>query len=61
MNFIPLNAELIKGSHGRIPADLKDWPLLIGDFDSINEEHSSINAEDVYSMMLSACRKNNVS
>jgi len=61
MNFIPLNAELIKGSHGRIPADLKDWPLLIGDFDSINEEHSSISAEDVYSMMLSAYRKNNVS
>jgi hypothetical protein len=61
MNFIPLNGELIKGSHGRIPSDLQDWPLLIGDFDNINDKQSPIGAEDVYSMMLSVCRKNDSS
>jgi hypothetical protein len=25
--------SLVKGSHGRIPEDRSDWPVLIGDFD----------------------------
>ena len=29
MNIIPLNAKLVKGSHGRIPDDLDDYPILI--------------------------------
>ena len=29
MDVIPLNATLVKGSHGRRPADKKDWPVLI--------------------------------
>lgn len=29
MDIIPLQAELVKGSHGRIPEDTKDWPVLI--------------------------------
>ncbi|MDH5397433.1 MAG: alkaline phosphatase family protein [Cyclobacteriaceae bacterium] len=29
MDVIPLDATLIKGSHGRIPEDKKDWPVLI--------------------------------
>jgi predicted AlkP superfamily pyrophosphatase or phosphodiesterase len=30
MEVIPLDATLVKGSHGRIPEDLDDWPVLIG-------------------------------
>ena len=29
MNIIPLKAELVKGSHGRIPEDFDDYPILI--------------------------------
>jgi len=29
MDVIPLDAMLVKGSHGRLPADKKDWPVFI--------------------------------
>ena len=29
MDIIPLDATLIKGSHGRIPEDKKEWPVLL--------------------------------
>jgi len=29
MDVVPLDATLVKGSHGRRPADKKDWPVLI--------------------------------
>ena len=29
MDVIPLDATLVKGSHGRQPADKKDWPVII--------------------------------
>jgi len=29
MDVIPLDASLIKGSHGRIPEDRLDWPILV--------------------------------
>jgi predicted AlkP superfamily pyrophosphatase or phosphodiesterase len=29
MDVIPLDATLVKGSHGRRPADKKDWPVFI--------------------------------
>lgn len=28
LDIIPLKAELVKGSHGRIPEDKEDWPIL---------------------------------
>ncbi|HET6992427.1 MAG TPA: nucleotide pyrophosphatase/phosphodiesterase family protein [Bacteroidia bacterium] len=31
MEVIPLDAKLVKGSHGRIPESQNDWPLLIAD------------------------------
>ncbi|HEY4951912.1 MAG TPA: alkaline phosphatase family protein, partial [Verrucomicrobiae bacterium] len=31
MDVIPLDAKLVKGSHGRRPADKKDWPVFITD------------------------------
>jgi predicted AlkP superfamily pyrophosphatase or phosphodiesterase len=30
MDVIPLDATLVKGSHGLRPADSRDWPVLIG-------------------------------
>jgi predicted AlkP superfamily pyrophosphatase or phosphodiesterase len=35
MDVIPLDAGLVKGSHGRVPEDSADWPVLIGDFDQL--------------------------
>jgi hypothetical protein len=29
MDVIPLDATLVKGSHGRRPEDKKDWPVFI--------------------------------
>lgn len=29
MDVIPLDAELVRGSHGRIPEDPADWPIYI--------------------------------
>lgn len=30
MDVIPVDASLVKGSHGRRPAEARDWPVLIG-------------------------------
>lgn len=30
MDLIPLEAELVKGSHGRLPEEEADWPVLLG-------------------------------
>jgi predicted AlkP superfamily pyrophosphatase or phosphodiesterase len=30
MDVIPLDATLVRGSHGRTPEDPRDWPVLIG-------------------------------
>jgi hypothetical protein len=35
MDVIPLDANLVKGSHGRVPEDQADWPVLIGDFKTL--------------------------
>ena len=29
MDLVPLDATLVKGSHGRCPADQRDWPVMI--------------------------------
>ena len=29
MDVTPLDATLVKGSHGRRPTDKKDWPVFI--------------------------------
>lgn len=31
MDIIPLDAGMVKGSHGRIPEDKSDWPVFISD------------------------------
>ncbi len=34
LNIIPLNANLIKGSHGRLTEDKADYPILISNFNA---------------------------
>jgi hypothetical protein len=31
LDVIPLNATLVKGSHGRRPASAEDWPILVAE------------------------------
>jgi len=34
MDVIPLDATLVRGSHGRVPEDGLDWPVLLGPVDA---------------------------
>ena len=45
LDVIPLRPELVKGSHGRISTDKKDWPIVIGKLELIKE---SEHLTDVY-------------
>jgi len=50
MNIIPLDATLVKGSHGRIPEDKADFPILITD--QINSSfNDDIEATDVFGIL----------
>ncbi|MGJ8738715.1 MAG: alkaline phosphatase family protein, partial [Zobellia laminariae] len=50
MNIIPLDATLVKGSHGRIPEDKADFPILITD--QVNSSfNDDIEATDVYGIL----------
>lgn len=31
MDVVPLDASLVKGSHGRRPSDKKDWPIIVAE------------------------------
>ena len=31
MDVVPLDASLVKGSHGRRPIDKKDWPIIVSE------------------------------
>jgi hypothetical protein len=51
MDVIPLDATLVKGSHGRRPADKQDWPVFITsqpDFLGAKE----IESTDVFQLLL---------
>ncbi len=50
MDIIPLEADLVKGSHGRIPEDILDFPIFIsGNPDFVDSEN--IEATDVYELL----------
>ncbi len=51
MDVIPLDATLVKGSHGRIPESISDWPLLATNNKNI-QLASTINPTDVCSLIL---------
>jgi len=48
LDIIPLDAGLVKGSHGRIPEDKSDWPVFISD-ELISHEMAP---QDVYNVIL---------
>ena len=50
MNVIPLQAELIKGSHGRIPDSDLDWPIFITNQPKLLKAEQ-LHATDVYSVL----------
>jgi len=56
MDLIPLDATLVKGSHGRLPEEQADWPVFAGDFPELKGE---IEAVDVYDRLLEICRRKN--
>ncbi|MEM9282706.1 MAG: nucleotide pyrophosphatase/phosphodiesterase family protein [Verrucomicrobiota bacterium] len=54
MNLIPLDASLVKGSHGAVPKDQDDHPILIGPFKRSGNE-STIQATEVHDQLLRVC------
>jgi predicted AlkP superfamily pyrophosphatase or phosphodiesterase len=51
MDVIPLDASLVRGSHGTCPADSADWPVLIGTGGGADP----IDATAVHDHLLAAC------
>jgi predicted AlkP superfamily pyrophosphatase or phosphodiesterase len=56
MDVIPLDASLVKGSHGRVPEDVADWPVLIGDFDQLPRS-GSVAAHEVTAHLYRLCAR----
>lgn len=50
MDVIPLDASLVKGSHGTCPADSAEWPVLIG----CGSATAPISAVNVHARLLEA-------
>ena len=53
MDLIPLDATLVKGSHGRRPEDTLDWPVLIG---PVTASETPLAATEVHGELLRVCR-----
>jgi predicted AlkP superfamily pyrophosphatase or phosphodiesterase len=51
LDVIPLDATLVKGSHGRRPADKKDWPIFISQ-PAAGSPASEMESTDVYQALL---------
>ncbi|HSH39932.1 MAG TPA: alkaline phosphatase family protein [Chthoniobacterales bacterium] len=54
LDVIPLDATLVKGSHGRLPEQHEEWPVLIVPRDA-GEPQGTIAAEEVYETLRSLC------
>ena len=50
LDIIPLKAELVKGSHGRIPENTEDYPIFITNIKSTIEKEI-IKPTDVYNIL----------
>ena len=51
MDVIPLDATLVKGSHGRRPADKKDWPVFITSQPEFLNA-TEVESTDVFNLLL---------
>jgi hypothetical protein len=54
MDVIPLDASLVKGSHGACPADEKDYPVLILPEAAAGKE-AVIESTEVYAQLKRMC------
>ncbi len=54
MDVIPLDAMLVRGSHGRVPEDTEDWPVLIGEFPSLPRS-GMLRAHEVFGQLHGHC------
>jgi hypothetical protein len=61
MDLIPLKAEMVGGSHGRIPESKQDWPILIGDFPDKLAKDEFIEARDVFHLLVDHCQEKTLS
>jgi predicted AlkP superfamily pyrophosphatase or phosphodiesterase len=58
MDVIPLDATLVRGSHGRVPEDARDWPVFIGPMsegtakENVSGEMPAIPATGVFGELL---------
>jgi predicted AlkP superfamily pyrophosphatase or phosphodiesterase len=51
MDMVPLDATLVKGSHGRPPVDKRDWPVFITERKGLLSAHE-IESTDVFHALL---------
>ena len=56
MNLIPLDARLVKGSHGCVPELTDNRPVLIGHFPKLRKG-SRLQAMDVYHHLYEVCAR----
>jgi predicted AlkP superfamily pyrophosphatase or phosphodiesterase len=52
MDVVPLDATLVKGSHGRIPSDKREFPILIAPAERVSK--AEFDSTDVYQIIRSA-------
>jgi predicted AlkP superfamily pyrophosphatase or phosphodiesterase len=57
-DIIPLDASLVKGSHGRVPEDSEDWPVLIGDLPLLPKS-GKLAAHEVCNHLFEHCSRGN--
>ena len=57
LDVIPLDATLVKGSHGRIPESEDDWPVYIGP--GANAESEALKSTDVYGKLMACVEGSN--
>ena len=50
MDVIPLQAELVKGSHGRVPENKEDYPVLITNKNDLLPKET-IKATEVFTIL----------
>jgi predicted AlkP superfamily pyrophosphatase or phosphodiesterase len=54
LDIVPLDAELVHGSHGRVPENIADWPVLLLDRNS-QSLAPQIEAAEIYGALRDFC------
>jgi predicted AlkP superfamily pyrophosphatase or phosphodiesterase len=54
MDVVPLDAALVRGSHGRCPVDVREWPVLLTSRKELLHK-SAIEAVDVFALLRDHC------